>query len=533
MKLDNNTKLELLFLTLLSLVILGFNPGGRDLWAPDEPRYAEIAREMWNGSGFFLPHLNGETYCDKPPGFFWLILLFSLPAGEVNMITPRLPSIFLGTATLVILFLWVKKYQRKIPPLAAPLILLTSYLFWWFGGRANIDISFTFFITAAALSFYHGYREYGGGFSPFYIPAYLALGAGLIIKGPFALFPLAVMIIFFLIRRDRTAILRLRIPLGIILTMIPVAVWLIPAGMEGGWIYLQRSVLGQIGPRLADSPSHPHPFYFYLYMLPLNFMPWSIFLLVVLLGIARKKILPDTGLKFCLIWAGTIFLAISLVSAKQSHYLLPLFPALAVITARFLTLPEKKGAGAAALITFGLLLAMAIGAPLWVGRKFPQYFLPALSCGIILGISVLFGIRSIASGKYTNLRLFNHLCLSVCLLFIGANLWILPALNRRKSPRFILQPYIAEESDLPFAVYCRPSDWSFNYPFFLKNYVLKLFTPEEVIKYARSPGKRYLLARKEYFSELPPALRENFRILRERKVGHRELLLLLSGENEK
>ncbi len=76
--------------------------GGHDLWAPDEPYFAEGAREMVVDGHWAVPHVNGVVTTDKPPLFFWLIALFSLPFGEVNSWTARLPSALaaLGTVAL-------------------------------------------------------------------------------------------------------------------------------------------------------------------------------------------------------------------------------------------------------------------------------------------------------------------------------------------------------------------------------------------------------------------------------------------------
>jgi len=55
----------------LCFVIYFVNLGQWDLWSPDEPRYAEVSREMVNGGDWILMHRNGELYTDKPPLFFW------------------------------------------------------------------------------------------------------------------------------------------------------------------------------------------------------------------------------------------------------------------------------------------------------------------------------------------------------------------------------------------------------------------------------------------------------------------------------
>ncbi|RLB05365.1 MAG: glycosyltransferase family 39 protein, partial [Deltaproteobacteria bacterium] len=83
-------------------VLFFFNIGGWDLWNPDEPRYAQIAREMLHGQGWIIPHLNSEVYYDKPPMFFWLIAWAARGLGEMNEVAARLPSATFGLLTLVL-----------------------------------------------------------------------------------------------------------------------------------------------------------------------------------------------------------------------------------------------------------------------------------------------------------------------------------------------------------------------------------------------------------------------------------------------
>ena len=77
---------------LAALVLALFLPGlgSRDLWNPDEPRYAEVAREMVATGEFFVPHLNGRLYSEKPPLQFWAIAFFSLFTGGVDETAARL-----------------------------------------------------------------------------------------------------------------------------------------------------------------------------------------------------------------------------------------------------------------------------------------------------------------------------------------------------------------------------------------------------------------------------------------------------------
>ena len=85
-------------LTLFGAVMLG-NLGGWELKGADEPRYAQIAREMRETGQYIVPHLNAEIYPDKPPLFFWLMALAAVPSGDVSAFEARLPRSLPGLAS--------------------------------------------------------------------------------------------------------------------------------------------------------------------------------------------------------------------------------------------------------------------------------------------------------------------------------------------------------------------------------------------------------------------------------------------------
>jgi 4-amino-4-deoxy-L-arabinose transferase-like glycosyltransferase len=89
------------------LFILGV--GRWDLWNPDEPRYAQVAKEMVGTGDWILMHVNGNTYVDKPPLFFWLIALSSFLWQGFTSFSARFPSGLFGTLTVLLTFFLGKK----------------------------------------------------------------------------------------------------------------------------------------------------------------------------------------------------------------------------------------------------------------------------------------------------------------------------------------------------------------------------------------------------------------------------------------
>jgi 4-amino-4-deoxy-L-arabinose transferase-like glycosyltransferase len=95
---------QVILLVLFCGVFFFINLNQWDLWNPDEPRYAHVAREMVDRGDWILMHFNGRTYDDKPPFFFWMIALGSFLLGGFNAFAARFPSAFFGTLTVLLTY---------------------------------------------------------------------------------------------------------------------------------------------------------------------------------------------------------------------------------------------------------------------------------------------------------------------------------------------------------------------------------------------------------------------------------------------
>ncbi|MFH1730419.1 MAG: glycosyltransferase family 39 protein, partial [Planctomycetota bacterium] len=95
----------------------------RDLWTPDEPRYMEVAREMVLTGDYLVPHLNGETYPDKPPVFFWLAAGFYKLGFGYN--SGRLVAALAAIGTLLVVLAFARRTMPRPGPLISALATLT------------------------------------------------------------------------------------------------------------------------------------------------------------------------------------------------------------------------------------------------------------------------------------------------------------------------------------------------------------------------------------------------------------------------
>ena len=131
---------RLLSLFLLAALLWGGEYLRRDLWQPDEARYAYVAREMAQDGHWLVPHRSGEPYAHKPPLLFWLINLASFATAlPIGRLTVRLPGFVAGLLTLWATARLAERWSGAKAAWPAVLTLCTTYLFWHEIGFARMD----------------------------------------------------------------------------------------------------------------------------------------------------------------------------------------------------------------------------------------------------------------------------------------------------------------------------------------------------------------------------------------------------------
>ena len=351
----------------------------RPLWPIDETRYLSVAWEMWSRGDPLVPHLNGLPYSDKPPLLFWLIelswSLFGVNPWTARLIAPlfALASLFLAAG--LARRLWPGPAGRDAARLA-PAILLGTALWAAFGTLTMFDMPLTFFTLlgmhgglAAARAMDQGRRAWRG-----FALLGLAIGLGVLAKGPaILLHVLPAVVLAPLWRTPATAGGRWGrwyggLGLAVLLGAAIARAWAIPAALAGGSAYREAILWGQTAGRMAHSFAHAHPFWWYLPLLPLLLAPWVLW---PRLWRALPALRGDAGARFCLAWALPVFLAFSLISGKQAQYLLPIFPPLALLAARALSIAApaaRRGDGLGPALFFAVLGAALVAVPLLAAR---------------------------------------------------------------------------------------------------------------------------------------------------------------------
>jgi 4-amino-4-deoxy-L-arabinose transferase-like glycosyltransferase len=443
---------QILFLLGFCFFVYFFNLGRWDLWNPDEPRYAQVAKEMVAKGDWVLMHYNGRIYPDKPPLFFWLIGLSSyLWQGFSSLSVRFIPALF-GTLTVLITFFIGKTLFSSRAGFLSGLILATSYEFAYLSTRANIDTTLTFFTTASLLCFFLWYRSSSPNSSSFpknlsIYGFYIGMAFATLAKGPVGfILPLLVTLLFLLVQRDWRGIKAMRLLPGMILFLAIVLAWYLPAVLRGGDDYLNATLMYHSIERFEKGVAHIRPIYYYFYQFPLNFFPWTIFLPATLCYIFSKKMM--IGRKeslFLTTWFVIIFLFFTLSRGKRGLYLLPLYPPVSLMVGELwdglvsgLKEPSWRrwiSYSIYGFVAFDLIGGIAI--PFFISIKFPGYLSSSLPIAFIIaggGIALLFLYRS---------RYYMAIFLIVVGITGGCFFYLLrvvfPTMNQYKSARFISQ----------------------------------------------------------------------------------------------
>lgn len=442
-------------LLALCSCILFVNIGGWELYNPDEPRYAQIAREMMKTGNYIVPRLGAELYAHKPPLFFWLITLCSLPRNGVDSFSARLPSAVAALGVILITYLLGRMLFDPLTGFLAGLILFTGIEFFWLSTRAHIDMTLTFWITLAQFLFYCGYvRGQNGRY--LYACAFFCTGLAILTKGPVGLIiPLLTISLFLAIRREFSRFRDLKPGTGLLIAAGTAAIWLIPACIMGGAEYSRNILFKETFGIIKNSFSHREPFYFFLMHFPKDFMPWIFFIPAAVLYFWRRKRAGEPiTILFPLVWFLGGFIFLSCISSKRNIYLLPLYPAAALMMAEFWCAAIRSGKTMLhdRLVNFiivplylffgGLVLCslvLFIATPLKL--EFAAFLQPVGTIVfIVLAFTAAAGLAGIVLtlNKSSVPALFATIIITMLGLFFCIVVKILPAIDEGKSMRTFL-----------------------------------------------------------------------------------------------
>lgn len=328
---------QILLLTILCFVLYFINLNNTDLVGTDEARYAEVAREMVVDHQWIIPHLNAKVYTAKPPMFFWFISILSKITGNVTETTACMPAAISTLAIVLTIFLLGTRLKSQRVGFIAALILVTNLEFLKFGRLARLDLPFTLFITLSLTTFYFAYTTKKKLFSLYwFLGFWLSMALAGLTKGPLGfILPFIVVITFLIINKDIKLILKLRFWSGSFVFLFAIGLWIFPAYFGENKNYGEKNIGDGVN-HLIHQWNHMEEIYYYIPELALGLFPWSFFMPgSLIIGFFRRYKFEGKPFYFSMLWFVIMFFVFSLSMSKRHSYILPLYPACALLIALF------------------------------------------------------------------------------------------------------------------------------------------------------------------------------------------------------
>lgn len=348
------------YLLILAVLIQFAGVFDHSLWTPDEPKVAEIAREMSVTGNYLIPDFSGRVFLEKPPLYYAGTALFYRIFGTDFAGAGRIASVIFAIGTLLVLFCSTARlYSRTVAGTSA-LVLASTLRFFDASHKMIVDMGLVFFITLALFSFILAYKDdFKHGYKLFWISLCLAF----MTKGLVGIaIPCAGLLIFMLWQRDLSLIKRAWGIPGIMILVSVMGLWAMILYLKGGTAYLDTFyIYNQFG-RFFNAGDYTgghirHSCYYFATFWG-DAAPWSLLFPAALISLRNL----DDRDRFLYSWFFGGFALLSIASTKRGLYLLPLLPAMAVILSKWFDEILSMGAGnwgrlflAATMILIGLI----------------------------------------------------------------------------------------------------------------------------------------------------------------------------------
>jgi 4-amino-4-deoxy-L-arabinose transferase-like glycosyltransferase len=333
----------------------------------DEPRYAQVAREMLARHDWITPTLGGKPWLEKPPLYYWQAMLAFSIFG-VSDWAARLPSAVDATLMVVVTYLFLRRFRPGFQ-LDGALMTASAAGIIGFARAASTDMPLAATFAIALLAWFAWYESESRRFLALF---YCFLALGMLAKGPVAPLLAAVIILVFATATSDYRLLgrTLWVP-GIMLFCAVVLPWHIAVQIKNPEffrVFILQHNLARFGTNLYH---HPEPFWYYLPVTLLGLIPWTVFVVASLAETvriwwtARREIL-DSGRRaldvFLVIWVAVPVAFFSLSQSKLPGYIVPALPAGTLLLAEYVR--RRVANGESPSIFLIVLHAIAAAAPI-------------------------------------------------------------------------------------------------------------------------------------------------------------------------
>jgi 4-amino-4-deoxy-L-arabinose transferase-like glycosyltransferase len=352
-RLSEKRNLHIIILLIISSALILYNLGGNSFHDSDEALFAIIVKEMIRTGDWLTPHVGDEIAYTKPPLIFWLSALSSSAFG-FSEFSVRFPSAIFGILTVVLTYLFAESlYNRGTALLASLMILTCSHFIYVHSSKTGeLDTATTFFILLSTYSIWKSKQE-----KKYFYLVFASIGLVFMTKALAFIIPMGIVILYLLLSRriKDFSIGQWTAGFGIfILISLP---WHIHQLIthHGTFVdlYLRDQIIGRrMGPGISSAFL---PLY-YIKIILSGFFPWSLilpfaFIYNIIYSFKKKAAIEQTSL--ILIYAFVIYLISNIIPIKYNWYIMPIYPALAILSGRFF-LNYLKDIMGSRIFSFGL-----------------------------------------------------------------------------------------------------------------------------------------------------------------------------------
>lgn len=369
---SKNSVSPLTILTLTAMFVFLGGLGSYGMLDPTDSFFVESAREMMETKTYLYPLINYEPWLDKPALAF-LFIIGAFKTLGVNAMAARLPSAVSGITLVLLTFFLIKQIVPTRIAFVAAALLMASPLLVGVGHLALTDEPFTLFVTGSIMS---GFVYKVRALKRYLVLTAVLMGLALLCKGPLAICLFALAFASFEVSRipisGKLPDLRKYVPfaaavLGACLLAAP---YYVAAHVATDGDFTNKFFLSQNLGRLQGVVNHQNPPQWYLeqVLIP-GFFPCSILMFPAIFGLVKglkrnKTLSRGKQLNlFALCWFVSTFTLLSIIPTKLPTYILPIAPALAILSAGFLMQNRKLGQKFFCYVMIPLMLVGLIAAP--------------------------------------------------------------------------------------------------------------------------------------------------------------------------
>ena len=369
-------RLQVILLLVFGLVWFS-NLEYRKLVNPDEGRYAEIPREMVASGDWTTPRLNDIKYFEKPALQYWATATAYSLFGE-HQWTARLWSALTGFLGVLMVFFTGRRLFGQETGWNAALVLGSSLLYVLVGHINTLDMGVSFLLSAAVCAFCLAQSGVSDArkHRRWMLAAWAALALAVLSKGLIGLvLPGAALFLYILIERDWRLAGRLHLAPGLSLFFLITVPWFVAVSLANPEFLRFFFIHEHFERFLTKAHGRYQAPYYFVPVLLAGMLPWTVTLVDALARAWKRE--PEKSFqaqRFLLLWAAVVFVFFSASSSKLVSYILPMFPALALLTGARLT---RLGARALAWQTLPaalagiVLLALMPGIERYASREVP------------------------------------------------------------------------------------------------------------------------------------------------------------------